>query len=309
MDMPWNLYDEAYRSARGLPYKPRVETGEEPSLNPETGGWRFPPFRGMKVPFEIRYDPEVGRTMHALTNLSKYRVVWDVGYTVAFPPDNVTTTPPSEAFVSNITLNATSTTVVPQWTSYRKFLEHIHSEYVCRKKEKESTLLNFMIKNKKNKDDETTQSAAAAAAEASTHDWTCDALMWTYQSGYTDSLLISFDHGSMFNDARGDADAENLQALQCNGTLAHLVTDKGSKVPNGDTTDYCMQFYSTRNVLAGEELRYDYGYFAPNETVGDEEYYDDLYNEEEDEEEDEDEYIYIDDDDDYFGDFEDENDG
>jgi hypothetical protein len=295
-DTAWNLFDEAYRFARGIPAKPRTTTStNKPHLNLQTGGWIFPPHRGIKIPFEVRYDPRVGRTLHALEFIPMDTTIWTAEFTVAFPPDNKTSITTTTATTSTASTASTASAAIPTFSSYRKFLEYLHTEYLCETTNNERT---------------TSQSTAV-----STHNWACDALMWTYQPGEATSLYMNFDHGALVNDGRGDKNVENLagDGDLPEQILEYLVTEQGPldcgvKPPTSNNTnthdDYCdweyMEFFAPQDILAGEELRYNYGLFNNNgdrDRDGDEEEEDDEEEEEEDDEEDEeDEYEYCGDD-------------
>jgi len=238
----------------------------------------------MKIPFEVRYDPTVGRTLHPAELVPVDTTIWTTEFTVAFPPDRKTLTTTT---TTTTTTESNETLAIPTFSSYRRFLEYLHTEYLC-----ETTI---------NQEPTLSQSTATTAqAQAQAHDWACDALMWTYQPGEATSLYVNFDHGALPNDARWDETLENLagDGGLPEQILTYLVDEQGPldcgdepPTPNSTNTnkysDFCdweyMEFFAPRNIPAGEELRYTYGPFHNDDEDNDED------DEEDEEEEDDDE--------------------
>merc|ERR1712025_1154245 len=123
------------------------------------------------------------------------------------------------------------------------------------------------------------------------HNWACDAMMWTFSSTQVGSktkdnedeipaLCVTFDHGSLFNDAKDDDKMgslvdgeynENISAFYLTGVTRDTPgVDKSSTIAEGSTISATNEvkfpsarchfepMIASRDIQPGEELRYQY---------------------------------------------------
>eukprot|EP00536_Pseudo-nitzschia_multiseries_P007768 jgi/Psemu1/18694/gm1.18694_g len=229
-DDTWKVFEEAYYFAVGMEAPTPSSTvastvastaeSSASELQPEQQPNRHPHpvlggLRGMQIPYEIRYDTTIGRTIHATEFVPSGTIVWSPTHTATFtsPPTAAaatTTAIPRRTTTTASNNNATTqnTTTTKTFPTYRRFLDYLY-------------------RRNQNHDDSSTGGGQ--------HNWVCDALMWTnnvsgndnskdndndnsnwesqhsYTVTYESSLCLAFDHGSLFNDAKGDTSTENLE--------------------------------------------------------------------------------------------------
>ena len=188
----WTLFEKAYMYSLGitLALKEKPNDGES-----KRQGAIFSEERGMLIPHEIRYSPIVGRSVHTTTFVPKDTLVWSGSYTVAFVP--------RRRYIKLMRLGEYATRrgfggKNEYFRTYRRFIEYLHEHHT----------------------NKTTSGAGGNGQDGNSkknhphHNWACDALMWSYTSDIPNSndysLCLAFDNGSMFNDAKGNATADNL---------------------------------------------------------------------------------------------------
>jgi len=235
-DGAWALFEDAYRFAVGKEPLPR--TSEK--MQHETQRQLFSASRGIQIPFEVRYDPTIGRSVHATEFVPEGTLIWTDSHVAAFKEDK------EEALSSR-------EGSIPELPKYRRFLEYLDNH---------STNSSSSSGNGNDIDD--------------AYNWACDALMWTY--GADEALCMSFDHGSLFNDAKANKTAATIYSTECQEKSHNNLSEAV------DNACLCLNMHAYRDIMPGEELRYDY---------------DDIFSEDDDDEDaDDDEYEYADDDDD-----------
>lgn len=256
----WKFFEEAYYFAVGME-QPTSSTEKETHNQNEFGRWR-----GMNIPFEVRYDSKIGRALYTTTHIPKGTLVWDGSYTATFTSPMVQG---SEGIDST-----------PTFPTYRRFMEYLHDHSSERNKQQ------------------------------APHDWACDALMWTYISAPVDekswletgdgedflfnmthqSLCVAFDHGSLFNDSKGNPHADTLEDTYYSKTREELRSSFGlegyARKSAQDEDDAPLKKISlqssecqhgamqaSRDLQKGEELRYDYGIFDNDDDDDDDDNY------------------------------------
>jgi hypothetical protein len=175
-DETWALFEEANRFAMGkatLPLPQNSEKQQQQDAQPEQ---RFSASRGMKIPFEIRYNPKIGRSVHVTEFVPKGTLVWTSSHVAAFTKDKE-----EEALSSG-------KESLPRIRTYRRFLEYLHNH--------------------------SRSSSSGNGNDDDTYNWACDALMWTYPVCEM-AVCVGFNHGSLFNDAKDNETAITLFGFEC----------------------------------------------------------------------------------------------
>lgn len=211
-DDAWKLFEDAYRFAVGKEPLPRTSE----TMQHEMQRRIFPASRGMQIPFEVRYDPTIGRSVHTTEFVPEGTLIWTSSHVVAFKKDE------EEALSSRL-------------PKYRRFLEYLDNH---------STNSSSSSRN------------GNGNGVDETYNWACDALMWTFLS--EEGVCVSFDHGSMFNDAKENKTAVTIDTYECTEKYEH-----NGVVPNDlseavDMDCLCLDMHAYRDIMPGEELRYDY---------------------------------------------------
>ena len=121
--------------------------------------------------------------------------------------------------------------------NYRKFIEFLHHE-----------------------------SSTTAAEDY--YDWTCDALMWTFQSGLLEDKstlthCIGLDATSLFNDAKGNESAENVEFIDLESSNDYIPFGLEGLSPRADFEAEC-QFTSSR---AARDIQPGEGMFRFKENI------------------------------------------
>eukprot|EP00535_Pseudo-nitzschia_heimii_P004433 CAMPEP_0197174174 /NCGR_PEP_ID=MMETSP1423-20130617/811_1 /TAXON_ID=476441 /ORGANISM="Pseudo-nitzschia heimii, Strain UNC1101" /LENGTH=487 /DNA_ID=CAMNT_0042623075 /DNA_START=104 /DNA_END=1567 /DNA_ORIENTATION=+ len=340
----YSLFDEAYYHAVFGSKPPprneeliRAEREQQPRRDDDDDDHRKhhlrQPSRGMKVPYEVRWDPKIGRTLHATTFIPANTMLWDASSTASFPRDNA----PAEALklrVGNKQSNLDK--VLPEETIE---LNMAFDDVQKKKNEKDDAAGTYeywidsdMVRKLEellaqgkftdliDKAVDLTDPATKAIMDASTftsyrafieylhdrsdpsHDWACDALMWTYSSidDIDDNhVCVNFDAGAIFNDSRDDPALETATGRECDDEffgIEPFEVEEGypKKASSGKVGCLCFAFFASRDIQPGEEFRYNYEYFGESaedddelEIVGD-------ADDEDDEDDDEYETVYVD---------------
>lgn len=168
--------------------------------------------RGMRIPVEVRYKPGQGRGVHATTFVPEGTTVWTPSHTATFVNER------ADAHIRF------------RMPSYRRFIRYLYDDYLSKKAEFETA-----------------------------HNWACDAVMWTWvqyltvdKRGIPSVLCVAFDMGSLFNNAKDDDDAENLD----DENEAQMLVKKFKIQPFGLplTTNLCTLngMVASRDILPGE---------------------------------------------------------
>ena len=243
----WTLFEDAYYYAVGMEAPPKKKQKEDL-------GHR----RGMQIPYEVRYDnhnSKVGRGVYTTTLIPKGTTVWLGTHTAAFTA--------TTAADNDTDTDTDDDTGVFQSASYRRFIEYLHNDHMYR----QQLNVNINVDNVNN-DTATTQHTTHDTTQ---HDWACDALMWTYggnQYNDTDTdddddddtddkaaLCIAFDDGSMFNDAKGNSTAANLENGQQEQQQQKVFGLEGDQRQQQQHDD--GRKTKTKMKLPGSDCQYD----------------------------------------------------
>jgi len=188
----WNLFEEAYYAAVDMKAPPHSEFPQQyknEKLKRTGDGskrWFFEAQRGIKIPYEVRYNAtnsNLGRAIHATTFIPNGTIVWTGSTTAGFTHNSEDNTNPAASFSF-------------QLSSFRKFIEYLDNQW-----ERSSYDVS--------QNDE--------SLPPDSHNWVCDALMWTFYSTKMDkderspALCIAFDHGTLFNNAMENKMSANLR--------------------------------------------------------------------------------------------------
>jgi len=204
-DGAWALFEDAYRFAVGKEPLPR--TSEK--MQHETQRQLFSASRGIQIPYEVRYDPTIGRSVHATEFVPEGTLIWTDSHVAAFNENK------EEALSSR-------EESILELSKYRRFLEYL--------------------------DNHSTNSSSSGNGNDvdDAYNWACDALMWTYTAD--EGVNVSFDHGSLFNDAKANKTAVTIYSSECHNDLLEAV----------DVACLYLTMHAYRDIMPGEELRYDY---------------------------------------------------
>lgn len=207
----WMLFEEAYYEAVGMeaPQSPEPQTQQQQHQP-------IPPEDDPNHPKRLLWEAGRGlriphETRYDSTNPSLGRSI----HTSTFLPAGTTVWRGSTtaAFTHDHTEEEMTVDDVThfQIASYRRFIEYLYDQHV--------------------------------SSGRQTHNWACDALMWTYMSQHEEdadypALCIAFDNGSLFNNSKGKLELDTLGGTPSEALDATPQTEfgligvaKGSKTP------------------------------------------------------------------------------
>ena len=174
----------------------------------------FSASRGMKIPYEVRYNPTIGRSVHTIEFVPKDTSIWMSSNVVAFKEDK------EEALSSK-------EKSIPELHKYRRFLEYLDNH-------------------------STNSSSRNGNGVDETYNWACDALMWTVNSVV--GVCMAHDHSSMFNDAKENKTAITLRTFECIEKYEHNGVVPNSLLEAVDIPCLCQQHLAHRDIMPGEGL-------------------------------------------------------
>jgi hypothetical protein len=162
----------------------------------------------MRIPYEVKYSGNfsVGRAIYATSFVPKGTIIWDARRMAAFTQDR--SNPESSNHDDDDDYYGDG---VFKYSSYRRFLEYLYN-------------YNPSLAKSEIRASNSIDSTNTSSSDATAHKWVCDAIMWGFMGTYCPAddseddehrkpqmaRCLGMDHGSLFNDAKGNTAAANI---------------------------------------------------------------------------------------------------